>query len=397
MVRLAYLVSHPIQYQAPLLREVAGERSIDLTVFFQSDISVRSFRDAGFGETISWDVSLLEGYRHEFLPALGGTDRLSAIRPLSVGLKKRLIEGRFDALWVHGYASQCVVRAVYAARRRGMPVLMRGESNAISAPRSSGKERLKRFFLGRLFGACDALLYVGTLNRDYYRSYGVPDEKLFPMPYAVDNAFFRRRASEAAEMRESFRASLGLAPGRPVILYASKLSARKHPMDLLEAYIRLSPDGAREPAPYLLFVGNGEERRRLEERLKATGWSSIRLLGFRNQTELPAFYDLCDVFILPSVHEPWGLVINEAMNAGKPVIVSDQVGCGPDLVRDGKNGFVFPARDVEALSHALKAVTEDRARAQAMGEKSREIVERWGFREDIAGLRAALEQVVKSG
>ena len=144
------------------------------------------------------------------------------------------------------------------------------------------------------------------------------------MPYAVDNEFFRRKAEEAAGRREVFRESIGLDPGRPVILYASKFMARKHPMDLLEAYISLSPDGLREPDPYLLFVGNGEERNKLEKRAIATGWNSIRFMGFRNQSELPAFYDLCDLFVLPSTHEPWGLVINEVMNV-KPVIVTAQV------------------------------------------------------------------------
>ena len=157
------------------------------------------------------------------------------------------------------------------------------------------------------------------------------------MPYAVDNEFFRTAAERARPHRERLRAELGLQPGRAVILFASKMQPHKRAADLLEAYARLSPDTAAEPAAYLVFAGDGEERARLERRARALKWDSIRFIGFRNQSELPALYDLCDVFVLPSEHEPWGLVVNEAMNAGKPVIVSDRVGAGPDLVEDGVN------------------------------------------------------------
>jgi hypothetical protein len=103
-IRLAYLVTHPIQYQAPLLRRIAEDRDIDLTVFYGSDISTKGYRDAGFDRVIKWDVPLLNGYRYEFLPAVGRTDRLSFWRPFNYGLAKRLKAGRFDVLWVHGYA-----------------------------------------------------------------------------------------------------------------------------------------------------------------------------------------------------------------------------------------------------------------------------------------------------
>ncbi|MCR4333107.1 MAG: hypothetical protein NUV34_10485, partial [Sulfuricaulis sp.] len=101
--RLAYLVSHPIQYQAPLLRLISAEPDIDLTVFYCSDLSVREYHDEGFGQALQWDVPLLDGYRHEFLPVVGRTDRLSFWRPLNHGLARRLDEGKFDALWIHGW------------------------------------------------------------------------------------------------------------------------------------------------------------------------------------------------------------------------------------------------------------------------------------------------------
>lgn len=394
MVNLAYVVSHPIQYQAPLLRFIANQQDINLTVFFLSNISVKSYKDSGFREEIKWDTPLLDGYNYEFLPAISPRDRLSFWQPINRGLAKRLKAGGFEVLWVHGYGHLSCIQAIIAAHRLGIKVLMRGESNLISAPRGTPKHLFKNSFVKQLFTLCDGFLYVGSLNREYYRYYNTPEDKLFSMPYAVDNAFFQERVAEAKSTRESFRSLLGLQPGRPIILYASKLVARKHPMDLLQAYIQLSPDGIQEPKPYLLYVGNGEERERLEERARATGWGSICFLGFQNQTKLPAFFDLCDVFVLPSVYEPWGLIVNEVMNAGKPIIVSDQVGCAPDLVKNGENGFVFPARDISALAKALSAILRYPKKAEEMGKMSFERINRWGFLEDLNGLKHAVDKVM---
>lgn len=389
--RLAYLVSHPIQYQAPLLRLISAEPDIDLTVFFCSDLSVREYHDEGFGQALQWDVPLLDGYRHEFLPAIGRTDRLSFWRPLNRGLARRLGEGNFDALWIHGWGYWSHLRAVSSARRRGIKVLMRGESGLHLTTQGRVKQRLKRILMRYLVDNVDAFLTIGEHNRKYYLHHDAAPERLFPVPYSVDNAFFQEKAASAGPDRERLRTLLGLAPGRPVILYASKMIERKRPGDLLEAYIRLSGDGTREPDPYLLFIGDGELRPELEARTARLNWNSIKFLGFKNQTELPGYYDLCDVFVLPSVQEPWGLVINEVMNAGRAVIVSDEVGCAPDLVKSGENGYIFKAGNVSDLRNALASVLNDLEKTRGMGQKSLEIINRWGFREDIAGLRVALE------
>jgi glycosyltransferase involved in cell wall biosynthesis len=213
------------------------------------------------------------------------------------------------------------------------------------------------------------------------------------MPYAVDNDWFRSRAEAAAVGRDSLRAELGLAPGQPVILYAAKFIARKKPDDLIEAYAAIARDPALR-APALVFVGDGEMRPALEARAKALGLGGVRFAGFRNQSALPAFYDLCDVFVLPSRLEPWGLVINEVMNAGRAVIASDEVGAAIDLVQDGENGFVFPAGDVAALADRLRRTLQDPALCRRMGERSRAIIGRWGFAEDVDGLKRALDHFV---
>ncbi len=393
-IRLAYLVTHPIQYQAPLLRRIASEPGIDLTVFFCSDFSLKSYLDPSFATLVAWDIPLTGGYRHEILPALGPKDRISFWRPFNYGLASRLRRGNFDVLWVHGYNRWFHWRAMIRAKFGGLKVLVRDEATAISAPRHPLKRILKSLFFRALGSLGDGFLAIGRLNAEYYRSYGIGADRIFSVPYAVDNAFFRDQARAAAGEREHLRQTLGLEPGRPVILYASKLSQVKRGIDLLEAYIRMSPDGVQEPHPYLLFIGEGNQRQVLEERAGATNWRSIKFLGFKNQTELPQYYDLCDVLVLPSVYEPWGLVINEVMNAGRAVIVSDQVGCGPDLVRNGENGYVFKTGDIADLKEALAMVTGNRSGYQAMGRKSLELISQWGLEEDISGLKQALAYVM---
>jgi glycosyltransferase involved in cell wall biosynthesis len=265
----------------------------------------------------------------------------------------------------------------------------------LDRPRGRLHSTLKRSLLPRLFRRIHGFLAIGSRNREFYRAYGVPDERIFPMPYAVDNQFFRSRVAEARRVRDSLRAELGLTAGRPVILYAAKLQRRKRPADLLEAYRSLSPNGSAEPRPYLLYIGDGEERSRLATAAQGLGWSSIRFLGFQNQTELPRFYDLADVFVLPSEYEPWGLAVNEVMNAGRPVIVSERVGAAADLVEDGKNGFIVPTGDVTALATRLRTLTEDPDLALRMGQESARRISTWNFESDAHGLLACLDAVVR--
>jgi glycosyltransferase involved in cell wall biosynthesis len=399
-LKLAYLVSHPIQYQAPLLRRIAREPDIDLTVFFGSDFSVRGYKDKGFGGVgVRWDVPLVEGYRHEFLPVLRDNATNSPTSPMNYGIASRLkgATGKpaFDALWVHGYTSVNTLHGMTAARALGIPVLLRAESWLGDRERSGAKLAAKRLFFRALGQMIDGVLSIGSLNAAYWRYYLGDEFPLFPMPYAVDNEYFQQRSGEAQARREELRAELSLDASRPVILFASKLRSRKRAIDLLEAYTRLSPGPGIEPHPHLVIVGDGEERASLERRARETGFSGIRFCGFQNQSELPRFFDLATVFVLPSRHEPWGLIVNEAMNASRAVIVSDEVGCQRDLIRDGVEGAVFPAGDVEALTNALRRILATPETAALMGRRALERIQSWNFDEDVRGLRLALAAVTK--
>jgi glycosyltransferase involved in cell wall biosynthesis len=393
-LRLAYVLSHPIQYQSPLLRRLAKEPDIDLTVFYWSDHSVKGYADEGFGGVrVKWDVPLLEGYRYEFLPIIRHKNETTFWGPINRGVHRALKNGKFDAVWLHGYWSVNCILTLVAAKILGIPVLVRAESTLIDHPRSAFRLAVKHLFFSFMRYFIRAVLPVGSRNRDYWAYYLGPDFPSFFVPYAVDNSYFQNMTEVASQSREGFRQQLNLEPGRPIILYASKLINRKRCIDLIDAYlgIRVNPGSTR---PYLLIIGDGSERPLCEDRVRKAGEPSIRFLGFQNQSQLPRFFDLCDVFVLPSCHEQFGLIINEVMNAGRTIIVSEEVGCQPDLVTDGVNGKVFPAGNVGALRTAIGNVLDESVVRCEMGRRSLERINQWSFEEDIHGLRAALNYVV---
>lgn len=393
MKRLAYFVSHPIQYQAPLLKLIADDQDIDLTVFFFSDFSLKAYHDKGFGKTIKWDIPLTEGYKHHFLKYWGSPRRENWLKqPVATDIYDQLKEGQFDAIWVHGWHWLCSIQAIIAAKRLGIPVMIRTEANGLTEPLNFLKVFTKRTFLSWLFNNVDAFLCVGALNKQFFQKYEIDNKRLFSVPYAVDNSFFQKKSALAQPHREALRKSLGLVPNRKIILYAAKLIDIKRPQDLLAAYQLLSVDGTQEPEPYLLFVGDGVLREHLESIVLTTGWQSIKFLGFRNQSEMPAIYDLCDVFVLPSRFEPWGLGINEVMNAGKAVVVSNQVGCASDLIKDKTNGIIFPVADTRALADAMDWAI---ANSKLAGDSSLKIINEWGFNQDIQGIKNALISIKK--
>jgi glycosyltransferase involved in cell wall biosynthesis len=275
-----------------------------------------------------------------------------------------------------------------------IPVLLRAESTLNDRPRSRSTLAAKDVFFSILRKRVSAVLSIGEANEAYWRRYLGAEIPVFQFHYTVDNEFFQRECASASKTREQFRQSLGLDADRPVILFASKLQGRKRCGDLLEAYLQISKSGMRGRVPYLLIVGDGEERASLEERAKEAEVGDVRFLGFRNQTELPQFYDLCSVFVLASINEPWGLVINEVMNAGRAVIVTDEVGCQKNLVQDGVNGCVIKARDINGLADSLRMVLADEMTWKMMGAQSLRIIQNFSFDQNIAGLRLALQHVV---
>lgn len=346
--RIGFLISHPIQYYAPIFRELA--KQCDLTVFFAHRQTAEQQANAGFGVAFDWDVDLLSGYESRFLTNIApqpSTDRFDGCDTPAIA--EAIEEGKFDAFVVPGWALKTYWQAVQACRRAGVLRLVRGDSQ-LGGQRGLMVRAAKSLAFPWVLRRFDRFLYVGERNRAYLRHYGVPDRKMFFSPHCVDNDAFAQAATAVPQR----------PPGRRRILFAGKLLARKHPQDMLGAAALLPRDSIE-----VVFAGSGELEPALRRFAGEAGLDTT-FLGFVNQSGLPAVYASCDLLILPSdARETWGLVVNEAMACGTPAVVSDAVGCGPDLIEAGKTGAIFPLGDIPALSRAIvECLSLDRERTR---------------------------------
>ena len=340
--RIGFLVSHPIQYYAPIFRELA--KRCDLTVFFAHRQTAEQQARAGFDVAFEWNIDLLSGYDSRYLENVApqpSTDRYSGCN--TPGVVDEIGRGKFDAFVVPGWALRSYWQAVQACRRFRVPVLVRGDSQ-LGGPRSIALRIAKAAVFPRLLHLFDGFLYVGQRNREYLLRYGAPADRMFFSPACVDNDAF---ATASAEARR--RNPVSHQPERPRrVLFVGKLIARKRPADLVNAVAKL-----RNRRVEVVFAGSGALAVALS-RIAAEANVQAEFLGFVNQSELPAVYASADLLVLPSDYdETWGLVVNEAMACGVPAVVSDAVGCGPDLIDPGVTGATFPRGDVAALAIAI--------------------------------------------
>ena len=345
-LRLGILASHPIQYQAPVFRALAAR--CDLDVFFAHRQSAQAQAQAGFGVAFDWDVDLLSGYRHRFLSNVARRPGVDHFRGCNTPEIADLIrDGRYDAFLVQGWHLQCFWQAVRACRRQGVPVMVRGDSH-LGTPRARLKQWIKAAIYPALLRQFDACLYVGQRNREYLEHYGVPAERLFFAPHCIDNDAFA--AGAARVDRAARRAAPGLNESAKAVLFVGKLLERKRPLDLLRALAALRIRGVDAHA---VFAGDGPLRDQLSNNARDLDVPA-HFLGFRNQSQLPEAYTLADAMALPSeASETWGLVANEAVACGTPIVISKAAGCAPDLVDEDATGATHAMGHIEQLTDAL--------------------------------------------
>lgn len=344
-MRLGYLISHPTQYYVPIFRELA-KRS-DLTVFYGHRQTAEQQARSGFNVPFEWDIDLLSGYRYRFMENVARYPSTDRFRGCSTpAIAREIADGKFDAFFVPGWFLLCYWQAVRACRRTRTPILVRGDSQLASS-RGGPVALVKAMAFPLLLRFFDGYLYVGERHREYLLHYGAPVERSFFSPHCVDNEAFRL----AAEAARSATTAMDRPAGVKRLLFVGKLLERKRPLDLVHAAARLRERGV---AVEVVFAGAGEQRQSLEDAARAASVPA-RFLGFVNQSELPAVYATADLLVLPSDgEETWGLVVNEALACGVPAVVSDAVGCGPDLIQPGVTGGVYPVGDVQALAGAIE-------------------------------------------
>lgn len=392
-VGVAIYAIHPIMYQVPIFASLerrirSSNLNLESIVLYGDDLSLR---EVFFEETqviFKPDTPyLLNGYRYRFLKNYAWDSRSGFLSRINPGLIRELRSGAVSILLVHGYESLTSWFAVFGAKLMGVKVIWRGE-----AVRRTGqgiwKRWAKKLALGALFKSCDAVIYSCSGNKEYLMDFGIPETRMFPIPCAVDNDFFSGEYQRLLPMREQLRQSIGISREDFVVLFCARFTKRKRPMDLIEALGILN-----QQRIVALFVGDGPERRALEDRARKSGIRAI-FVGFKNQSEVSQYYCMSDVATVISAHDPSPKALNEAMNFALPIIATDVVGTVPDLVQHGENGFVVPVGQVDQLVFVLQQLVENPALVRSMGVCSGKIVAEWNYEKDVDGILAAIEHVL---
>jgi glycosyltransferase involved in cell wall biosynthesis len=365
---LVILTTHPIQYQVPVWQSLAERGNIAFEVWYLSDQGVRATLDKEFDQTFRWDLDMLAGYSYRFVPVRPNPADVSRFRGTQLRLPAAILRSsKLSALWINGWHVQAYWQAAFAAHQQGIPVWLRGETNDLHRP--TFFKRLPRYMMLRaLFRRVRYFLYIGSANRRLYKRFGVPDQKLISTPYCVDNQRFQQAAQALQERRSEIRQEWCIPKQACCFLFSGKFIPKKRPLDLLEAaaqLIRKQVVVDMADRLHILMVGDGELRPKLEAKARElealAGRPLVTFAGFLNQSQIPQAYAAADYLVLPSdTGETWGLVVNEALASGRPVIVSDLCGCAEDLARPlGSQHVYHCGNTAELANRMLAAITDD--------------------------------------
>jgi glycosyltransferase involved in cell wall biosynthesis len=383
MKKLAIVVSHPIQYYVPIFQILTARKNIELKVFYTWSQAKEKVKDHTFGREIEWDIPLLESYSFHFSENIStspGTHHREGI--ICPNLIAEIQTYSPDAILVFGWfwkSHHDVMRHFYGK----IPIWFRGDSNLLDETFGL-KTFLRRIYLTWVYRKVDLAFHVGKNNYDYFRKHGVNDKQLIFAPHSIDNKRFGVDYElEANRLRDE----LGIQKADLLILFSGKFEKKKNPLLLIEAFKKISQtiENAK-----LLLVGNGPLENEIKEKIKDN--PKISILPFQNQSKMPVLYQLADIYCLPSQGpgETWGLAVNEAMASGRPVIVSNKVGCAIDLITESVNGFVFESNNVEELSTILnKAANSD---LKEMGENAQKSIQSWSFESICDALEKTLNK-----
>jgi 1,2-diacylglycerol 3-alpha-glucosyltransferase len=360
-------------YRIPVFNALAQHDGVELHVIFLAENDPTEREWLVYKDEIRFSYQVLPSWRrrlgrHNFLLNWGAETALRRARP--------------DFVVCGGYNYVASWQSMAWARRNRVPFALWAESTTRDL--RSGHTLIELFktnFLRR----CDAFVVPGKSSIEYLRNYSVPEDTIFTAPNAVDTEFFAQGAAVIRRDPAMHRASLQL-PAR-FFLFAGRLVPEKGIFDLIRAYGALAPELREEIS--LAFVGDGVARSALQECAAAIRPGSIHFAGFAQRNRLPAYYALAEALVLPTHTDTWGLVVNEAMACGLPIICSEVAGCVADLVENGWNGRVFSAGDVSQLTFAMDELARDAELGSLMGQRSRERIAQYSPAAWAAGMASA--------
>jgi len=388
-MRLAIVATHPIQHFVPFYRRIAKEQGLDLHVFYMSDFSVRGYFDKLMGTQIAWNMDMLSGYAHTFLPEAKRINRSNPIELNNPSIGPALDAFGPQVVLGYGYNQVTQWRVLHWSWRRGVPLMMISDSELLHR-RSKLRNAAKTAVLPVLLARYSAFLTTGDNNEAYFSAYGIPAERMFRCPFTIDEDQYRAARQVRDRTRAKLREELGLPSDAFVGITVGKLIPRKRPMDLVDAARALKRTGT--DRIHLLMAGDGALRHEIDACILGEGLP-IRTLGFVNVDRLPEVYCAADVLLHLSEFDAHPLTLSEAACIGLPLIVSDKVGAiGPtDIARAGENTIVTPCGDVGAIAAAVTRLADDPELVARMSDASIRIYSELDMSRSVAGLKAAVE------
>lgn len=358
--KLLIFETHPIQYRAPVYQALERLNPGQFEVIYASDFSVRSHTDVDFNATFAWDVPLLSGYRYRVLGNERGRGIESWSGMTSKGVDRVIRDVRPAAILLSSLSYAFSWAAYWGALRHGIPTWLRVETQDEAFSRGRLKNIFRSLIYRLIYLGVSKALYIGRLNQEHLLRHGIPPRRLVAAHYCVADPLGALAEERKLELREELRSQLGIGRQDLVISFFGKLIEKKDPAILLESLRLLKIPASRRII--CLIVGSGE----LEDSLRSTASDLEKssmvttiFAGFVNQSRLPAYYLASDIVVLPSrrMGETWGLVVNEALQAGCAAIVSDVVGCHKDFAR-WERVRVFEQGNTEQLTCALQELAE---------------------------------------
>jgi glycosyltransferase involved in cell wall biosynthesis len=371
---------------------MANHPRLALQVAYCSLRGAEAAHDSEFNITVRWDIPLVDGYSWVEIPNKGARTE-SFFGKYNPGLWRLIRRGNFDAiLCFTGYLCASFWIALAAAKlSRSVFLFGTDATSLISRDGKKWKPFVKRLVWPYLFSLADQIIVPSSDTRDLMRSLRFPDTRITLTPYSVENSWWTSQAT--CVNRVAVRSAWGANPDTTVVLFCAKLQPWKRPLDLLYAFSKASPAPSNS---LLVFAGEGPLRESLQLAATHLGVADrVRFIGFVNQSQLPAIYAASDLMVLPSEYEPFAVVVNEASCCGCPVVASDQVGAARDLVAPVNPDFVFPARDVNALTTLLQKILNNRLMLAELGRKAQIHMDSWSPGQNVEATIQAIELAVE--
>jgi glycosyltransferase involved in cell wall biosynthesis len=378
-LKIHFLHTHPIQYHSPLFDRMHQDERIDLKVYYCSDygLSIDGQRyHPEFGTLPNWDVDLVGQHPHHILKNYAFKKGIfkGFFGLMNFGLIRELYRDKPDVLVINGWNYFTLIFAMLCCKVLGISNYLRGDNTLnFDLKLSTPKLKLKRLILGSFLFRCYArICYVGENNKAFFKAYGVNESKLIHLPHAIDNERFRNYFVAHRTRKEQLKQQLKIS-GSFNLLFVGRLHESKCVIDLLRVMNLVDKE------IHLLIVGDGLQYEQLNNYIQTHKLRNCHLLGFKNQKEIMSYYLVADTFVLPSNYlETWGLVVNEAMNFNLPVLLSDEVGCAPDLCTT-ENGYIFQNGDINTLADKITYLYKNPNIAKIMGIKSGELIPDYSY------------------